>query len=100
MFRDLPVPPPSPDQAADDIADESTDSDETHPPLAIFCGATYLLGETCVPSYQLLSTLISQNRGDRNFTKNVLIDWERAEVLEKKEDEPRLPRTVGHLNVP
>lgn len=42
----------------------------------------------------LCSSLLSD---DRRFTKNLLIDWERAEVLGKKEEELRLPRTVWNL---
>ncbi|KJA13916.1 hypothetical protein HYPSUDRAFT_49539 [Hypholoma sublateritium FD-334 SS-4] len=78
MFRDLPVPPPSEDCTVETVSGANTDSDsETKDPPAVFCGGTYLLGET----------------DDPRFTKNLLIDLERAEVLTQKLDDLRMPRT-------
>ncbi|KJA13870.1 hypothetical protein HYPSUDRAFT_49570 [Hypholoma sublateritium FD-334 SS-4] len=79
MFRDLPVvPPPLADRTVETVSDANSDFDsETKEPPAIFCGCTYLLGET----------------DDRRFTKNLLIDLERSEVLNEKQDALRLPRT-------
>ncbi|KJA13912.1 hypothetical protein HYPSUDRAFT_49536 [Hypholoma sublateritium FD-334 SS-4] len=82
MFRDLPVPPPIEDRNAENISHENIDSDnETDGIPAIFCGGTYLLGET----------------DDRSFTKNLLIDLELAEVLDEKQDELRLPSGAGTM---
>ncbi|KJA13323.1 hypothetical protein HYPSUDRAFT_209641 [Hypholoma sublateritium FD-334 SS-4] len=73
VATDRVVPSPSADSAYEHIFDEQTEyADEAGDPPAIFRGARYLLGET----------------NDRQFTKNLLVDFEN-----EKQDELRLPRT-------
>ncbi len=47
-----------------------------------------------LPSICLIIDSNSFASDDRSFTKNLLIDWERAEILNQKQDEQRLPLTV------